>query len=402
MQQGGLSSRPAARGSGPAWNPPGGGAWTAGVKPYPRVAASPLSSIAATLRGLALAIVAGFVLWFLSDVVLLLFAAVLIAVILRGLADRLHRVTGMRLGLALACITAGLLVAVAALGYWIGPRVVSEGQQLAVEIAARVTQLQQQTGAPPSLARMVTRHLPHIGGGGGDGGALLRPELTLVRSTIGTLGSTFVVLVAAIYFAVAPMLYVNGAVRLVPVGYRPRARQILLLIAHALRFWSLGQCIDMAVVGTLSGVGLELAGVPLALALAIVAGLFTFVPYFGAIAASIPALVIAGTLGWSKVFWVIGVFLVCHGVEGYVVAPMVQRRTVELPPALTIMAMVLLGAAYGALGLILGTPVIASILVLVREAYVGDVLGDREAATPGPGSVAGRHPQPQPPRQQPG
>ena len=71
------------------------------------------------------------------------------------------------------------------------------------------------------------------------------------------------------------------------------------------------------------------------------------------------------------------IFLVCHGIEGYVIAPLVQRNTADLPPALTILSMTILGALLGPLGVILGAPVAAVALVMVREMYVGDVLARR-------------------------
>ena len=58
------------------------------------------------------------------------------------------------------------------------------------------------------------------------------------------------------------------------------------------------------------------------------------------------------------------------------VAPFVQSRTVELPPALTILSMAVMAALFGALGLMVATPLVAAMLVIVREAYIRDVLGD--------------------------
>jgi predicted PurR-regulated permease PerM len=118
--------------------------------------------------------------------------------------------------------------------------------------------------------------------------------------------------------------------------------------------------------------GLVLLSVRLAFALAALAGLFTFVPYFGAIAAAVPAMLVALVAGWS--LWVAVIFLVGHGIEGYLVAPLVQRNTADLPPALTILSMTILGTLFGPLGVILGAPVAADALVIVREIYVGDVL----------------------------
>jgi predicted PurR-regulated permease PerM len=149
-------------------------------------------------------------------------------------------------------------------------------------------------------------------------------------------------------------------------------------IGVTLRRWLFGQLIDMCAVGVLTGIGLVALGVPLALALAVLAGLFTFVPYFGAIAAAIPAALVALTTGWRVSLWVVVLFLICHAIEGYVIAPIVQWNMADLPPALTILSMTILGALFGPLGVILGTPVAAVGLVAVREVYVRGTLGAPE------------------------
>jgi predicted PurR-regulated permease PerM len=130
------------------------------------------------------------------------------------------------------------------------------------------------------------------------------------------------------------------------------------------------------VVGAMTAVGLTLLGVPLAFALAILAGLLTFVPYFGAIAAGVVATMVSLTSGWHTALWVAVVFACCHVIEGYIVGPYVQRRTVRLPPALTVLSMTIVGSIFGPLGVILAAPVAAAFLVVIREAYLGDVLGD--------------------------
>ena len=61
-------------------------------------------------------------------------------------------------------------------------------------------------------------------------------------------------------------------------------------------------------------------------------------------------------------------------IEGYLITPLVQQETVSLPPALTIASLVLFGALFGPMGLMLGTPLAAVAIVLVRMAYVEDVL----------------------------
>jgi predicted PurR-regulated permease PerM len=140
----------------------------------------------------------------------------------------------------------------------------------------------------------------------------------------------------------------------------------------------LGQWTDMVVVGILSGVGLSLLGIPLAFVLAVIAALLTFVPYFGPIVSAVPAIIVALTISWQAVLWVVVIYLICHAIEGYLVAPFVQRRTVELPPALTVLSMAILGAIFGVFGVIVATPLMATLLVIIREAYIEDVLGGTE------------------------
>jgi predicted PurR-regulated permease PerM len=179
-----------------------------------------------------------------------------------------------------------------------------------------------------------------------------------------------------IYFAANPTLYLKGLVSLVPKARRARTHDVLNKVGHVLRWWFLGQLIDMAVVGVLTVVGLALIGMPMALALGVLAGILTFVPYFGAILAAIPALAIA--LGQSLHMTILTavVFAICHVVEGYVVSPLVQDRMVRLPPALLILSMTFIGSLFGPMGVVLATPMAAAGLVLVSELYVVDVLED--------------------------
>lgn len=272
----------------------------------------------------------------------------------------------------LALVTVLVVVLLAGFLHYIGPRLMAQSQDLWTRLRQTLEQLRQAYGdtawgnalfndiSPP---KEVQSHIVSYAG-------------TVASVTLGGALTGFILIVTALYFAISPELYVNGLVRLFPHRHRPLARSVLQEIGLTLRRWSLGQLIDMAVVAVLTGVGLSILGVPLALALAVIAGLFTFVPYFGAIAAAVPAVLLAFTISWQTSLWVVVIFVVCHTVEGYVIAPIVQRNTAHLPPALTILSMTILGAIFGPLGVILGAPVCAALLVLVKEAYVGAVLGD--------------------------
>jgi predicted PurR-regulated permease PerM len=145
-------------------------------------------------------------------------------------------------------------------------------------------------------------------------------------------------------------------------------------LGHTLQLWFLGQFADMVVVAVLTGAGLYLLGVPLALTLALIAGLLNFVPYIGALAGAVPALAVAVAQSPQTALYVAILFAVVQTLEGNVVAPLVQKRTVDLPPALTILSQTILGTLFGIMGLILATPLAAAAMVAVRMVYVESML----------------------------
>ncbi len=344
---------------------------------HPEQRQGPLGTdpVARTLQIIAVLAAVVLAIWVVSDILLLIFLAVLIAVILRGVADWGARYTRLGEHAMLAIVSIASTVVLVGFLYYVGPRLVSQSQSLWSEMQQRITTLQQTYG-DTAWGHLLLQQLSSNASQSDISGYVS----SLASFTVGGLTTLFVLVVTSLYFAISPMLYVDGVVRLFPLRYRSRARHVMLDIGGTLRWWSLGQLVDMIVVGVLSGIGLGLLGVPLALSLGVVAGLFTFVPYFGAIAAAIPAMLVALTIDWQTALWVLVIFLGCHGIEGYVVAPLVQRRTVDLPPALTILSMTVLGTIFGPLGIILGTPVAAVLLVTVREAYVAEVLGDPDVS----------------------
>ena len=197
-------------------------------------------------------------------------------------------------------------------------------------------------------------------------------------STLGGLGSLVVMVVTAIFFAVDPALYVQGTASLMPKDWRPHAVETMGCMAHVLRWWFIGQFLDMCAVGILTAIGLYVIGVKLAFTLALIAALFNFVPYIGALAGAVPAVLIALGQGPQTALYTAILFLVVQTLEGNLIAPLVQKRTVELAPVLTILSQTVLGTLFGPLGLILATPVTAAGVELVKKVWVEEVLDDAD------------------------
>lgn len=331
------------------------------------------TSLREVLIGLAGLTLVLFLIWLLHNELLLVFLAVLLAVSLRGAAERIAAHTPLGPRTAMAVIMLIVVLAIFGFCFWVGPNLVQQASDLVSALAKEGQDLAARYGDTPWGHQLLQK----INGVGAQAAqSLAAPMLSAASSTLGGLITLFVLVVTMLYFAANPGLYINGLVTLLPKPRRARTLEVLDKVAHVLRAWFLGQLIDMAVVGIVTVIGLSIIGMPMALALGVIAGVLTFVPYFGAILAAIPALAIALGQNLHMALLTLIVFTVCHVIEGYIVSPLVQDRMVRLPPALLILSMTFIGALFGPMGIIMATPLAAAGLVLVSELYVVDVLKD--------------------------
>jgi predicted PurR-regulated permease PerM len=164
---------------------------------------------------------------------------------------------------------------------------------------------------------------------------------------------------------------------LLPPARRSRAHELLSAIGHTLRWWLFGRAVGMTIVGIATTTGLWLLDVPLALVLGLIAAALDFVPYVGPILAAAPGILVALSGGMSHAIYVALLYLAIQLLEGYVLTPLIEQRSVRLPPALTIGAQVLLGVLVGALGVLFATPLTAALVVLIKGLYVEDTLEHR-------------------------
>ncbi len=340
-----------------------------------------LRSLAASARVLLLGVAVGMALWLLSDVLLLAFFAALLAIGFRGVSTRLARRLRVPDGAGLGLVAALAIAAIVAVAFAAGPEIVRQAESLYDHLSRQVAFLEDTYGRT-GIGRWIFSEL-HSGGRIGGTGALS----SAAGSTVQTVTAGLVLLATTLYFAIAPGIYVGGIVRVLPPAARPAGRRVLERAGAVLWWWLLGQFTDMLAVGVLATIGLAVIGVPLPFVLGLLAGLLTFIPYFGALASAVPAILLGMTVSGPTAIEAAGVFVLCHMVEGYAIAPLVQRRMVRLPPALTILSLSLFGALFGPLGIILATPLAATMLAVVQQAWLVETLGeDTERSTPAVGS----------------
>jgi predicted PurR-regulated permease PerM len=219
-----------------------------------------------------------------------------------------------------------------------------------------------------------------------NSGEALKGITRFASGTVGALANALLIFFLALYLALEPRLYIEGALRLVPLSSRDNARQALHAAGQALHKWLLGQGIAMLGVGIATGIGLAIVDVPLALALGIVAGVAEFVPIIGPIVAAIPGVLIGFSVSPETTLYAALVYLAVQQLEGNLITPLAQRWAVALPPAIGLLSVVAFGVLFGVMGVLFATPLAVVTMVLLRELYVKDVLespqGKRAATRP--------------------
>lgn len=302
-------------------------------------------------------------LWKLMEGLILLFAAAVFAVALRSLVRLLERATPLRGPWALAVSAAVLLIALAAFFALIGWRIADQIDPLAQAVTSASNQLREYLRASASgqaVLRLVTSASDSAGQSLGTG-------LRAASGTVGVLIDIVLVVFIGLFLAADPALYRRGVLRLAPVAMRPRVANTLDALEVALRHWLGGVLVTMICVGTLTWIGLWLLGIPLALSIGFLAGLTEFVPYLGPIVSAVPAVLVAFSHGMAPAMEVLGLYLLVHATEAYVLVPIIQRRAVALPPALGLMAVLVFGLLFGAPGVILAHPLMVCTMILIER-----------------------------------
>ncbi len=322
----------------------------------------------------------GLLAYFTIDVILLVFAAILMAIVLRGLADLVNTGGWLSEGLSVFLVSSIVIVVLAGAVSLLAPDIVDQYRNLRTELPKSWLKIDEYLNQF-RWGRAILEQLPDSTEinrriGEVDFSNLLSRVGGYLSSTVGAIGNFFIMILLAIYLASEPRLHTDGMTKLFPIGLRPRASEIIGEIGTTLRWWLIGKTISMLFIGLLTWVGLTILGVPLALMLGLIAGLLSFIPNFGPILSAIPAILLAFIDSPIKALYVLILFIVVQLIESNLVTPYIERRTVELPPALTVVFQIVLGVTIGGLGLVLATPILAVVMVIAQKAYIEDVLGD--------------------------
>ena len=285
---------------------------------------------------------------------LIIFAGIVLAALFDGGVRLLGRVLPIGRGWRL------LIVVLFVFAFLVGTFILT-----GVQVTEQVTQLR---STLESQANRFTGYLTSQGlmPGASDVNGIVKQALgsvgrvtSWVGTAIGALTSMFMILILGLFIAMDPGTYSRGLQWMVPSDLRPEFGRTLVKMGATLRRLLAGRLLGMAVEGVASGIALAIGGVPMAMLLGIIAGILAFIPNVGAIVTGVLMVAVGFSAGVDTGYWAIGTYLIVQTIDGYVIVPMVAKRTVDLPPALTLGAQILASALFGILGLALADPMTA-------------------------------------------
>ena len=319
----------------------------------------------------AFALLLALMAWQLLDLIMLTFGAVIVATVLRSLAVLLER--HARVPNKISVMTALLLLVfmIAAVAWLVGDPLAEQFENLRQRIPAAVDAVMQWLNSH-RLGLAALQYIEEARGN--DAGPWAMRVAGAAGSTFGALSGAALMLVMGLYLALAPRVYRDGLVRLMPLSARESVGEALDACGSALSRWLLGQSASMLFVGATTALGLWLLDVPLAFSVGVLSGLLAFIPFFGAIAGGLLAVLLGFMQGPETALYVLILALVIQQIEGNVLMPLVERWAVGLPPVLGIAATVMFGVLFGLLGVLLAAPAMIVLMVVVQRLYIKGVL----------------------------
>ena len=198
----------------------------------------------------------------------------------------------------------------------------------------------------------------------------------VLQNLVGTLAEVGGILLDVVLALVISLyLLVDGpgigqrSLAAIPNEYRPNALFLQDHVSRVLGGYLRGQLILGAVIGLATGIGMALLGLPYAVVLGVLAGLFELVPMFGPILSAVPAVLVAMFLPFPTVLWVVLFFLVIQQIENNVLAPRISGHAVGLHPLGAMFALLAGFQLAGVLGGLFAVPIAGVLWVLVGAAY---------------------------------
>lgn len=323
-------------------------------------------------------IVSLYILWQIRLVLLLFFASVVLATSLNRLVRQFQK-QNIKRGWAIA-LSLGILLLLSILFFLvIVPPFIDQVKQLFLLIPTAINRFREwELWLEGRLPESVLRSIQGLEGIPREAQSFLTRLVTnffgLFSSSLRILFHFLVIFVVGLMLLANPQPYRDVFILLFPSFYRRRADEILDKCEVALGGWVTGILFNMFVIAVLSGLGLWMLNIPLALANAMLAGILTFIPNIGPALSVVPPIILALLEAPWKAVAVLVLYVVVQQIESNLLTPLVMQKQVSLLPAFTLLSQFTFAIFFEILGLFLALPIMVVLQVWLQEVLIHDIL----------------------------
>jgi predicted PurR-regulated permease PerM len=290
--------------------------------------------------------------FYIKDIILTLFAAGLIMIILNPLVTRL---TKWKIPRVLSVIISYILV-LGVFGGAIGliiPPLIEQSSNFAANLPLYLQNL----GIGDQIVNNLLSQL----------GSLPGQVVKIGVSIVSNILVVFSVLIFAFYFLLYRSKLDSVLGSFLDDVKKNKVTRILDEIEIKLGGWTRGELTLMFTVGTLIYLGLTLLGIPYALPLAILAGLLEIVPMLGPTIAAVPAVIIGLSISPVMGLAAAALAFLVQQLENYILVPKIMEKSVGVSPIVTLIALTIGFRLLGIAGALMSVPVVILIKIILKE-----------------------------------
>lgn len=317
-----------------------------------------------TVSIVALLVVAILIARVAFNVLLMILAGSLIAVYFHGLGDMIERKTKWNRKICMTISVLGSFLILSTLLYVMGTTIQGQIAILSESLPQTINNFKAKLGEGPIGSKI----LEYFGDDNTD--KLFATAQSFFSTSFGVIGNIYIIMFLGIFFTTHPSLYKDGIIKLFPKKNKPMAKKVIDRTSQALKGWLKGMMLSMVLIFIMIGTGLSIIGIPVALVLALLTGLLKLIPNFGSLAAMIPGVLLALTKDINTAIVVSLLYMISQTIVSNIVTPLIQKKMINIPPALTIISQVIMGVLSGVLGIILAVPLLSIVIILVDEIYI--------------------------------
>jgi len=298
------------------------------------------------------------------NVLLMAMAGSLIATYFHGLGDLVERKLKIKRKFAMLISVIGSIAILGLLLWFMGTKIQAQVEELSKTLPHTINNVKAKMATSP-IGQKILESL-----GGDNSQKMMTTAQSFFTTSFGVLGDLYIIMFLGIFFTANPSLYKDGILALIPKDRKPVGVHIMNRISISLKGWLKGMMASMVLVTILISLGLTIIGIPVAMVLGLITGILELIPNFGSVIAMVPGVLLALTISTNAGIVVALLYITSQTITANIVNPLIQRKLIKLPPALTLISQLIMGAISGPLGVILAVPMLAILMILIDELYV--------------------------------